>query len=325
MAAATVTFAKLSAYQNLSDSLKQCGTAKGGTVEHLACALKCQAHEGALQKAFEPWWDHRLPSELIQQACKRAEFRYSLAFIGAIVDGFVLYKCCSSQHEEKDECDGGGTHLQNGKEVRDNEMLLFLLGEIAAAVKLPNMYFVFNTGDQPFTDKPHWTPIPQLQWVRSQGHWTIPLPNPFHLRAHIDGRLGNNAMHSHHVTWSKKIPKVFWRGSLSFPDTFQVGNIDVVPRMRLQKLAQQHPSLFNIAIVNMDFELEKFSKDELESLYQRLITGPHIDNMCTTLPKYKYLINVPAVCPHGGLLSFLLQGLCCCCRMTLTMNSSMNG
>jgi len=238
---------------------------------------------------------------------KRAESRFSQAFIGAIVDGSVLYKCCSSGGG--DDCDGGGTLLESGNDAGDIEMLVALLGEIAAAVKLPDMYFNFNTGDQPFTDKPHWTPIPQLQWVRSQNHWTIPLPNPFHLRAHIDGRLGNNAVHSHHVDWSKKIPKIFWRGSLSFPDIFQLANLDVVPRMRLQKLAKQNPSLFDVAIVNVDQEVTKaLSKDELKSIHRRLIKGPHINDMRAVLPKYKYLINVAAVLSSWRLVELLASG-----------------
>ena len=112
-------------------------------------------------------------------------------------------------------------------------MLLSLVAEVAR--ELPDMAFLFNTGDQPFVDKVYWSPIPHFHWVRSAGHWTIPLPNPYHLKAYVRNFLGDakTGHEKYHVPWADKMPKAFWRGSLSAPDNFLPEDMQTLPRIRV--------------------------------------------------------------------------------------------
>lgn len=141
----------------------------------MACDLQCPEHEQVLEESFEHWWDHQLPWTALLQICERTLGRASHAYIGMILDKRVFYRCCCS------ECEAAS--LLGG--ISEVDYLLSLVAELAENPLpiLPNMVFLFNTGDQPFSDKAYWSPIPQFHWVRSSGHWTIPLPNPFHLKA----------------------------------------------------------------------------------------------------------------------------------------------
>ena len=196
-----------------------------------------------LEQTFEHWWDHQLPWTSLFQLCARTQGRASHSFIGLILNKRVYYKCCSF------ECDDGRTESNAG--LTDLELLLSLVAELAQD-HLPNMVFLFNTGDQPFTDKAYWSPIPQFHWVRSFGHWTVPLPNPFHLKAYAKNLLGDSTEHTkHHVSWSQKIPKIFWRGSLSAPDNFAPDDMSSLPRVRLLQLAKKHPDLFDVGITSV--------------------------------------------------------------------------
>lgn len=184
-----------------------------------------------------------------------------------------------------------------------------LVAEVARAASLPDMYFLFNTGDQPFTDKTYWSPLPQFHWVRCPGHWTVPLPNPFHLRAHLQGHLGDGAWHRRFlVPWDKKIPKVFWRGSLSAPDHFLAQDLDTLPRIRLLTIAGRHPELFDVAVTNVDEEMRKaMSRQEVEQLMGRLRKTERV-SMEMELPKHRYVINVSAVLSAWRLAEMLASG-----------------
>lgn len=296
-------FEQLSAYQNLSHKLSGCGQTQKNSVESLACSLGCKAHETVLHEAFRPWWDNRVHGKVMRDGCREQS---SNTYLGAIAHKAVYFLCCrgSSGCEPPQKM-----LLKSGKPVTYLQMLLSLITEIAAEVELPDMYFSFNIGDYPVTDKVYWSPFPMLHWARSGGHWTIPIPNPHHLAAHIEGRLGNNAAHlQHHVPWSMKIPKLFWRGSLSLPRDFIPGGLKGVPRIRLQSFARQHPTLFDIAFTHIDPEIyTQLSADEAIVVKQKLIKGEPVD-MQATLPKYKYVIDIAGVMASGQLVELLASG-----------------
>lgn len=147
--------------------------------KHLACDLQCVEHEQVLEDSFEHWWDHQLPWTALFQICERIHDRASHAYVGTILNKRVFYRCCVHECEASPLLDG----------VSEVDFLLSLVAELATHGDLPNMVFLFNTGDQPFSDKAYWSPIPQFHWVRSSGHWTVPLPNPFHLKA-LWGNVG---------------------------------------------------------------------------------------------------------------------------------------
>lgn len=182
------------------------------------------------------------------------------------------------------------------KQITDLKLLLTIIAEIAQEAHLPDMHFLFNIGDQPFTDKVYWSPLPQFHWVRCHGHWTIPMPNPFHLKAHMMDRLGDSRDHTKfHVPWSKKIPKVFWRGSLSAPDNVVAKDTDTLPRVRLLNLGAKHPQLFDVAQTGLDDEMYQIVGTEVvNGLLAKYQQAHHVD-MKVSLPKYKYVICVSAV------------------------------
>lgn len=201
--------------------------------------MKCVEHEKVLEESLEHWWDHELKWTVLLQVCEKVQVHN--AYIGMILKQKVFFKCCGFECEPAKLLDA----------VSEVDFLLGLVAEVAALAPLPNMVFLFNTGDQPFLDKAFWAPVPQLHWVRSAGHWTIPLPNPFHLKAYAKNLLGDS-IHSHHVPWENKIAKVFWRGSLSAPDNFIFDDIAALPRVRLLTLAKEHPQLFDVGITNIE-------------------------------------------------------------------------
>jgi len=313
-----------SAYQNLSGALSAGGCRQGSEIPQIvpadldgaaatawaaagraACTLGCQEHEVGLAEAFEPWWDHQMPQQAILSACDQVGGRYSLAFLGAIVEGRVFWSCCSSPG---DGCEASDFELDSAQ-ITDRDAFLTVVAELAEAGLLPDMYFLFNTGDQPFTDKTYWSPVPQFHWVKSAGHWTITLPNPFHLKAHFSDLLGDSKEHTKHfVPWDKKIAKVFWRGSLSAPDHLIVEDIATLPRLRLLHIASQSPELFDVGITGIDSEMKRaMGAKAFASLVRQTKTVKHV-SMQRTLPKYRYVINVSAVLSAWRLVELLASG-----------------
>mmetsp|Transcript_41166 Transcript_41166/g.128309 ORF Transcript_41166/g.128309 Transcript_41166/m.128309 type:complete len:480 (-) Transcript_41166:67-1506(-) len=309
-------FGRRSGYVNLSAAMARAGAcgevaAAGASVEdavvrRLACALGCRVHEEVLEEALEPWWDHRLQPEALQEACRSVGSHFSQGYIGAIVGGRVFYKCCSRGHGG---CDGGSGGLDEDGGFSDLQLILTLVAEVAEEAGLPDMYFLFNTGDQPFTDKVYWNPIPQLHWVRGAGHWTIPIPNPFQLKAHAQGLLGDGTGHAaRHVPWKDKVPKVFWRGTLAAPDNLVFSDIETMPRVRLMLIAKQHPELFDVGITDVDTDLSgRYSKSQMKSLRRRLPETKAVD-MASTLPRFRYILNVAAVLCSWRLSEMLASG-----------------
>ncbi|CAE7806475.1 POGLUT2, partial [Symbiodinium necroappetens] len=246
------------------------------------------------------WWDHQMPWQSFFTVCEMVAPEIDLAFIGVVREGQVLYHCCSSECESPP--------LLKEPPVTDVEALLSLVAEVAE--ELPEMVFLFNTGDQPFVDKVYWSPIPQFHWVRSAGHWTIPLPNPYHLRAHAQHLLGDFPQHrDHHMPWAKKIPKIYWRGQLSAPDHFLKEDMGTLPRVRLMKLAKDFPDLFDVGITSVDREMYRtIGKAGAKQLVKQLGGEARYEKLRKIMPRYRYLINVAAVLSAWRLAEMLATG-----------------
>mmetsp|Transcript_34737 Transcript_34737/g.104698 ORF Transcript_34737/g.104698 Transcript_34737/m.104698 type:complete len:475 (-) Transcript_34737:133-1557(-) len=318
---ATIAFQRRSAYTNLSAALERAGgclgqrrpTKSGGldagdlVAVRLACALGCEVHEPVLEEAFEAWWDHSLPSAAVFDACKLAGRQHAQMFIAAISRHRVLYRCCSRRGRE--DCEPGDIQLGSGRVFTGLQLLLTLVAEIAVEAGLPDMLFVFSSGDQPALDRVWWSPVPQFQWVRSRGHWTVPLPSPFQLRAHFLDQLGDGVAHmEHQVQWREKARKVFWRGPLSGPDNIVFQDIDTMPCVRLMRIAAQHPELFDVAITGADgIVYERLARSQVESLLLQLPQGEPA-NMAEALPRFRYVINVSAVLSAWRLVEMLTSG-----------------
>jgi len=260
---------------------------------NLACALGCAEHEAVLAESFEPWWDHQIPAGTLLEACKQAQ-QWALSYIGVVSSGRIFSRCCSAS-----VCD-----------PKEGDQLLKTVAELAAISQWPDMYFLFNTGDQPFTDKAYWLPVPQFHWVKSAGHWGIPLPNPFHLQAHWDRELGDSTRHEAFLTpWDQKMPKVFWRGTLSAPDNFLEKDLLSLPRVRLLEISRQHPDLFDVAVTGIDEDMYNHghSKEAIDEVLGRFPIGDHLDQRQVG-PRFRYLINVAAVLSSWRLVQLMASG-----------------
>ncbi|CAJ1458485.1 unnamed protein product [Effrenium voratum] len=287
-----------SAYRNLSEDLAQCNTSGG-----LACDLGCVEHEKVLEESFEPWWDHQMPWRTLLHICELQRQRGSAqAFLGAIHEKRVFFTCCS---QSSDQCEASA--LLQG--LTDVEVLLGLVAELAQVV-LQDTVFLFNTGDQPLTDRAYWSPVPQFHWVRSGGHWTVPLPNPFQLKAHAKNLLGDSEGNQGNlVPWGEKIPKLFWRGALSAPDLFALEDIGTLPRVRLMKLAKENQDLFDVGITNVDREMYRIAgRSRVQALVQQLGGTVKHEKSQQQMPRYRYLINVAAVLSSWRLVEMLATG-----------------
>lgn len=279
-----------SAYRNLSDVIGPAGCDGDHATRddrEFACTLQCQVHEAVLERVFEPWWDHTFSQAAILDFCNMMRHRIGL-HLGAIVRGRVFHKCCGS------DCESGFVPLAGGR-VKDSIAFLFIVAELAEVTQLPNMYFTFHTGDQPFTEKVYFSAIPHLHFVSCDAYWTLPIPNPYHLRDHLGDRLGDTVEVPNHVPWDQKRNKVFWRGALSAPDVYLSKDPTSISRIRLMRIAAAYPELFDVAITKVDAEFKNMmSALELKRLLETLPMVPPVKNV-EEMPKYKYLLNVAAV------------------------------
>eukprot|EP00928_Gymnodinium_smaydae_P031215 TRINITY_DN22980_c0_g1_i1.p1 TRINITY_DN22980_c0_g1~~TRINITY_DN22980_c0_g1_i1.p1 ORF type:complete len:473 (+),score=86.75 TRINITY_DN22980_c0_g1_i1:60-1478(+) len=313
-------FDRKTAYVNLSAVLDAGGCGRGAhtlgrelSAEEkregaMACKLKCQAHEAPLERGFEHWWDHALPQAAMLESCDKGFDRFSGTFIAAITRGQVMYRCCT----RGDNCDPSEVNVLGNEErgrTSDLELLMMMLQEVVTEFQIADTYVTFNTGDQPYTDKSYWAPVPQFHWVSSPGHWTIPFPNPFQLIAHASGMLGDSVdVEKAHVSWDLKIPKIFFRGSLSSPDNAISKDFTTLPRVRLVQLALQHPHLFDIALTEMDGEMHRIFDAATVAKVQKLVEPSKRVKCSVELPKYKYVLNVHAVLSSWRLSELLASG-----------------
>jgi len=315
-------FAKYSGYTNLSAALRATGgcskaqlsgESNAGKLEpstevsedakilqaslgRFACRLSCTVHEDVLERAFAPWWDHKLPQAAIDRACQKVGNDFSQAFLVSVVQGRIWYRCCST---------GGGDKCDNN----DLRLFLLLVAEVTQEATWPALRFLVNTGDQPFTAKAYWSPVPQFHWTQDLGYWTVPLPNPFHTRGHYSNQLGDNAAHQAlHAPWSARLPKVYWRGSLSAPDNVCAEDLDVLPRVRLASIARQHPELFDVAITGVDEELTRFVGKKVVQSLERWLPLSDTEDVYKRTPLYRYVINVSAVLSAWRLAQLLTSG-----------------
>lgn len=301
------SFRRRSAYRNLSVAMGAAGCSGAPGFDsrlppwelaagRVACALGCQEHEQVLDDAFAPWWDHELDVKALDEACTVTGRRYREAYIGAVVGGRLKYACCGSPKMCNDD-------------PEDVEPFLAVLAEIARATRLPDMYFLFNVGDQPFADHVYWSPLPQFHWVRSAGHWTIPMPNPYHVRAHFGNNLGDSDAHVLRlVPWEQRSPRVFWRGQLSAPDNILPSDPGNLPRVRLMRIAERHPEIFDVGFVDVDDEIfERVRRRTVKEWLNNRALETKVD-MLATLPRYRYAINVAAVLSSWRLAELLGSG-----------------
>ena len=123
------------------------------------------------------------------------------------------------------------------------------------------------------------------------GHWEIAFPSPYHERS-IEKKYDL-------VKWDDKIEKAYFRGQLSHPSWIEPtdNHIYMMARMRVLRLAEEHPELFNVMHIGVD---RGGSQPEVESairLYLQKHRIPHgiPEPFTETLPKHKYLLNLDGV------------------------------
>lgn len=298
---------------NISGILSACRS--GGNLDaeqNFACSLACVAEEPTLEEAFAPWSQlrgERLPDTLWRSMCK-ASGSYTQAYSATLRSGRLFWTCCS---QGEDHCEPG-MYEQDGQRFSDVELLLQVVLDIAQATGLPDLTFNFNTGDQPFTDRDAWAPVPQFHWVSSASHWGVPMPTPFHLKALVAGRLGgaHERLSASHVPWDRRDGRVFWRGELSGPDHLFASSLGTLPRLQLQRLVLEFPELFDVGFTGVDEEMEVALGPDADGkawkrVRRKLNIARHQD-FRQVLQRYKYLINVSAVLSSWRLVELLTSG-----------------
>jgi len=297
---------------NISHIIADCKPgANYGPESQLACALGCQVEEPGLEEALLPWSSpniKRLAPTLWHSMCRGGQ-HFSLAFVAVLRGGRLYWKCCSLPQE----CETGGQEV-NGDVAQDPELWLQVVLDVARAARLPDMDFCFNTGDQPFTLREKWPPVPQLHWVSSPSYWGIAVPNPFHLKALSRNELGDasDSLLAHHIPWEERLDRVFWRGAVSGPDHILDSGIHVMPRLQLQRLARAHPDLFDIAFTDIDDEMDRNviggrKNKAWKHIKRTLNRSKHVD-FRKELPRRKYVINVSAVLSSWRLIELIASG-----------------
>ena len=132
--------------------------------------------------------------------------------------------------------------------------------------------------------------MPILHWVASQGNWEIAFPSPAHEKT-----LG---WQYQEVPWEDKIEKAYFRGQISHPSytLASPSQIKLIPRIRLMRLAKEHPDYFDVAFTGLDqasegevrIQIARWAKENGVQLQRP-------DLFASSLPRFKYLVNLDGV------------------------------
>eukprot|EP00747_Dinoflagellata_sp_TGD_P104412 gnl/TRDRNA2_/TRDRNA2_169243_c2_seq1.p1 gnl/TRDRNA2_/TRDRNA2_169243_c2~~gnl/TRDRNA2_/TRDRNA2_169243_c2_seq1.p1 ORF type:complete len:286 (+),score=47.11 gnl/TRDRNA2_/TRDRNA2_169243_c2_seq1:53-910(+) len=134
------------------------------------------------------------------------------------------------------------------------------------------------------------------------GFWSLPVPSPVHLRAHVLGRLGDAAadlLAEHRVPWHLRGDRLFWRGRLGKLRGFWEGGKQRVqvpeagilaPRLRLGRLAAAHPELLDVAFLDLG-NLQHHRPPPGWDVSSPLNSSEAVD-LTTELPRHRFVLDV---------------------------------
>jgi len=229
------------------------------------CGLGCHEEEGPLALALQPWvgveTGPALWTELEKGVCEYyggVTNRQKEVVSVRVAGGRVYRRCCPGKrgrYEPVQECRGNAAPLHEGdSETTDAALILSIVLEVARETDLPDVAFSFQVGESVATEQAYWAPAPLVHFVAARGYWTVPFPSLDHLRAHALGQLGDahKALNSASIEWEDRDDRLFWRGRVGRP-VFDVPEaLELLPPLRLLRLAQEDPELFDVALVDGD-------------------------------------------------------------------------
>ncbi|CAJ1416884.1 unnamed protein product [Effrenium voratum] len=199
---------------------------------------------------------------------------------------------------------------------KDTWRWLRMLQEVLEVVDLTDALMLVQCGDEPNVP---WEeePFPVFHPESGDGFWNIPWLNPFHLKALHAGLLEMSA----EELWESKIPKVYWRGTLTAPNDVPRSQAGQLPRLKIFELARQMPAWFDVAVTGIDDHLKQmWGKKWVKKLAkQQGVRFAKFEDIVLAAPRYRFLLNLNGVVSSWRLTHLLRSG-----SVLLLQNSSSN-
>jgi len=100
------------------------------------------------------------------------------------------------------------------------------------------------------------------------------------------------------VAWEDKIDKAYFRGQISHPSYTMPSpsQVKLIPRVRLMRLAKEHPRHFDVAFTGLDQASEgQVRQDIIQWATSNGVKFQIPEKFAETLPRFKYLVNLDGV------------------------------
>eukprot|EP00927_Polykrikos_kofoidii_P015597 TRINITY_DN16945_c0_g1_i1.p1 TRINITY_DN16945_c0_g1~~TRINITY_DN16945_c0_g1_i1.p1 ORF type:complete len:459 (+),score=53.90 TRINITY_DN16945_c0_g1_i1:35-1411(+) len=272
--------------------------------------LQCPLDEPAAHHALSFWQGGPLVNpHVFTEFCHRSIQNKINAFRVAPLHAFFVYtfrgrvymSCCV----DGGECNKTlSSHLQNRTDIRN---AVGLVQDLLTVANL-DMTFVLTHGDEPFVSKVFYSNVPIFHPLSSEGFWTIPWPSAYHTKALFAGELDDNITD---VAWENRSARVWWRGSFIAPSTALLSTAAFLPRVRLMRIANEHPELFDVGFTSVHGTLShiQWSRDSVEwTLRQSGAKFKPYAEFRKYAPGYKFVLIVPGVTQATRLFEVLRVG-----------------
>ena len=271
----------------------------------------CPKNEPSLDNAFAYWegWKEKLHPNVFNEFCLRLPGNKINAGRLAPLYAFhiVLYKrevyvsCCDTHISCKRLLK---SHFRDHRDLRES---IGVLQDLITVLDIDTQ-FLLAFGDEPFTSQVFYSNVPLFHPSGSEAYWTIPWPSVYHIRALVNGVLDNRTTGS--VAWHLREPRLWWRGSMIAPSTTLLSTAHFHPRMRLTKIANQFPWLFDVAFSGVHQTLEsqwgeKNVQTILKEIHARFVDH---EDFWEHAPKFKFLLVAPGVTQSHQLSHVLRSG-----------------
>lgn len=273
--------------------------------------LGCPENEPSLDKALAYWEnEEKLHPKVFNEFCMRLPANQINAGRVAPLYAFhvVLYKhevymsCCDTHISCKSLLAG---ELRNHRDLRES---IGVLQELLTIMDI-DMQFLLAFGDEPFTSQVLYSNVPLFHPSGSESHWTIPWPSIYHIRALLNGLLDNDTLVSE-SPWQNRKPQLWWRGSMIAPSTTLLTTAHFHPRMRLMKIANRFPGMFDVAFSGVHRTLQlQWGERNIDMLLQKIQARVvDYEDFWEHAPKFKFLLVAPGVTQSHQLSHVLRSG-----------------
>lgn len=273
--------------------------------------LSCPENEPGLQRAFA-YWDsenQKIHPNVFREFCLRLPGNNINAGRLAPLYAFhvVLYKneiymsCCDTHISCENLLE---SNFRNHRDLRESIGVL----QDLLTIKQIDTQFLLTFGDEPFTSQVLYSNVPIFHPSGSEAYWTIPWPSVYHIRALVQGVLDNETLAS--VEWEHRKPQLWWRGSMIAPSTTLLSSAHFHPRIRLMKLANKFPSIFDVAFSGVHRTLHlQWGERNLEMIFREIQARfVEYEDFWEHAPKFKFLLVAPGVTQSHQLTHVLRSG-----------------